>query len=156
MISYSLVKTIHILSAAILFGTGLGIAFFQFRSWFSGNVETKYETARTTVVADYVFTATAVIIQPVSGLMLIAMSGHDPYDFWLLLSYALFILIGVCWLPVVWIQLQIRNLLGESVKSGGSVPDRYHHLMRVWCLLGAPAFISIVAIFYLMVDKPSW
>jgi len=151
---YLLVKTIHIISSTILFGTGIGIAFFMFLSSYTQNLSERYFAARFTVLADYIFTAPAVILQPVSGVWLIMKGGYDPHAFWLQSTYALYLLAGLCWLPVVWIQIQLRAMLSHAVETGSELPDRYHHLFKIWFMLGWPAFLSLIAIFWLMVSKP--
>lgn len=103
MEAYLIVKTLHILSSTILFGTGIGIAFFMLRSWFTENLHEKLFAARNTVLADYYFTFPAVVIQPISGFYLIYAAGHDWTDLWLMLTYGIYVVAGLCWLPVVWI-----------------------------------------------------
>jgi len=151
---YLLVKILHILSSTILFGTGIGIAFFMFRSQFSYSLEEKLYAARNTVLADYIFTFPAVIIQPLSGLWLIHLGGYDWTDYWLMLTYGLYILAGACWIPVVWIQIQLKRILAESIENKTELPEQYHKLFKLWFLLGWPAFIGLVIVFYLMVAKP--
>ena len=151
---YLIIKTIHILSSTILFGTGIGIAFFMFRSWFTDNLHEKLYAARNTVLADYLFTFPAVIVQPLSGIALIHMVGYDWTDFWLMATYGLYILAGLCWLPVVWIQIQLKTMVSDAVASGDTLPARYHKLFKLWFAIGWPAFIGLIAIFYLMVAKP--
>lgn len=151
---YFVVKTLHIISSAILFGTGIGIAFFMFCSSFSTNLYEKYYAARFTVLADYLFTLPAVILQPVTGIWLIVNGGYDPMALWLQVTYALYVLAGICWLPVVWIQIQLRSMLKLSVETGNPLPTRYQNLFRIWFCLGWPAFASLIVIFYLMVTKP--
>ena len=46
-------KFLHVVGAAILFGTGLGIAFFQFRANSKNSPAAIAATLRTVVVADY-------------------------------------------------------------------------------------------------------
>ena len=133
---YLTIKTIHILSSTILFGTGIGIAFFMFRSYFTDNIQEKLYASRNTVLADYLFTLPAVIIQPLSGAWLVWQGGHDWMDLWLSITYAIYIVAGLCWLPVVWIQIQLKTILAECVKTGEALPDRYHKLFKIWFLLG--------------------
>lgn len=154
MDAYAIIKTLHIISSTILFGTGMGIAFFMVCGRFARNVHERFYAARVTVLADYIFTLPAVIIQPLTGLWLIVEGGYDPMAFWLKMTYALYAISGLCWLPVVWIQIQLRNMAAEAASSGGALPARYESLFRLWFFLGWPAFISLVAIFYLMVTKP--
>ena len=151
---YLVTKTIHILSSTILFGTGIGIAFFMFRSMFTDNMHEKFYAAKNTVLADYLFTFPAVIIQPLSGVALIHMADYDWTDFWLMATYVIYIIAGLCWLPVVWMQIQLKKMVAEALKSGEPLPARYHRLFKIWFLLGWPAFVGLVAVFYLMVAKP--
>ena len=153
---FPLVKVIHILSATLLFGTGLGTAFFMFRSRFAPDLGAKYALARTTVLADSVFTAPAAIIQPITGAIMISMAGHSAFDLWLVVTYGLYILAGLCWLPVVWIQIQLRDMLRTAIETGTDLPNRSDRLFRIWFLLGWPAFVGLIVVFYLMVEKPSW
>lgn len=151
---YLVVKTIHIISSTILFGTGIGIAFFMFRSYFTNNLGEKLYAARNTVLADYCFTLPAVIIQPLSGIALIYMVGYDWTDLWLMLTYGIYVIAGICWLPVVWIQIQLKCIVAQCIDNNEKLPPRYHTLFKLWFLLGWPAFIGLVVVFYLMVAKP--
>lgn len=152
---YIIIRTLHILSATILFGTGIGIAFFMFRSYFTDNLHEKFYAVRNTVLADYLFTLPAVILQPLTGIALIYMVGYDAHDLWLSLTYAIYIIAGICWIPVVWIQIQLKNMIRDSLAQGTELPARYHRLFKIWFLLGWPAFIGLVIVFFLMVLKPA-
>jgi len=151
---YILIKTIHIIGAAVLFGTGLGIAFFMVRSHFTDNIDEKLYAASNTVLADYCFTLPAVILQPLSGAWLIWYSGYDWLDLWLTATYGLYILAGICWIPVVWIQTDLKRMLQAAHAEGAPLPDRYFRLFKIWFLLGWPAFTALVIVFFLMVAKP--
>ncbi len=151
---YLAIKTLHILSATILFGTGLGIAFFMFRARFTSNLTQKLYAAENTVLADYIFTLPAVIIQPFSGAWLIWQGGYDWQEKWLVITYTLYLLAGLCWVPVVWIQIQLKKMLQHANRKQAALPDRYNRLFRLWFVLGWPAFTGLVFIFYLMVAKP--
>ncbi|OZG73018.1 hypothetical protein BTA51_13780 [Hahella sp. CCB-MM4] len=151
---YLIVKTLHILSATVLFGTGLGIAFFMFRSMFTDDLQQKYYAARSTVLADYLFTFPAAVFQSLSGVWLVWYAGFNWTDTWLAVTYILYLLAALCWLPVVWIQIQLRKLIEESIRTGDPLPERYHRLFRIWFMLGWPAFFGLTVIFYLMVAKP--
>lgn len=152
---YQTTKTLHILSSTILFGTGIGIAFFMFRSYFTNNIHEKFYAARNTVLADYLFTFPAIVIQPVSGVALILMAGFDWTSTWLVATYAIYFVAGLCWLPVVWIQIQLKKMCQYSVEYGTELPAHYHRLFKIWFLLGWPAFAGLMVIFYLMVAKPA-
>ncbi len=151
---YLIIKTIHIISATILFGTGLGIAFFMFRSLFTTNIHEKFYAARNTVLADYLFTLPAVIAQPASGVLLIMLGGYEWTDAWLLWSFALYLVAGLCWIPVVFIQIKLKNLVKLAIENDTPPPVQYNTLLKLWFILGWPAFISLVIIFFLMVLKP--
>jgi uncharacterized membrane protein len=152
---YLALKFLHVTGAAVLFGTGLGIAFFQFMADRDGDPGSIAETLRTVVIADYVFIATAVIVQPLTGLLLADLRGYALNEFWIVASTALYVLTGTCWLPVVVIQIRLRDLAMAAAKAGEStLPPRYHRLMRLWFWLGWPAFVSVLGIIWLMIAKP--
>lgn len=155
MDGYVLAKTVHVLSASLLFGTGLGIAFFFLAGLRAGDAAAGYFAARTTAIADMLFTLTAGIVQPVSGFALIHMAGFDPWAPWLVWTYALYLVALVCWLPVVWLQLRIRDLLGAKLAGDAIDEARLRRYFRVWFALGWPAFLGLVGVFWLMVAKPA-
>lgn len=153
---YAIVKTVHILSATILFGTGIGTAFFFWRAHAIGNENGRLVAARTTVVADLLFTTPAVLLQPLTGAWMIARAGFQWDDFWLAATYVLYFVAALCWLPVVAIQLRMKQIL-ESEAAGEEIDrQRYDRLFRTWFLLGWPAFGGLIVVFFLMVMKPGW
>jgi uncharacterized membrane protein len=151
---YLALKLVHVLGAAVLFGTGLGIAFFMWMAHRSGEPAAIAHTAGTVVVADAVFTASAVLVQPLSGWALMAMTGVTLEHRWIQVTLALYVFVGLCWLPVVWIQLRLRDLAVAASAAGTALPERYHRLFRVWFWLGWPAFGGVIAIFVLMLWRP--
>lgn len=156
MDAYSLLKTLHILSATVLLGTGGGIAFFMWMAHRSANVPTIAAVSRLVVLADWCFTAPAVVVQFASGLLLAGLAGFPLDSPWLLASIILFFFVGACWLPVVWLQIRARDLAIDAGRTGTPLPPQYHRAMRWWFALGWPAFTAVVAIVYLMVKKPAW
>lgn len=153
---YFFVKTLHVLSATVLFGTGAGIAFFMLKGHLSGMRGARRFAAATTVRADFLFTLPAVIVQPMSGAWLVWKGGFDWSDRWLVVTYALYLLAGACWLPVVAIQMRMKAIL-EAAAAGGSLDQAMlSRLFRWWFALGCPAFGGLIVVFYLMVAKPSW
>ncbi|WP_417484217.1 DUF2269 family protein [Maricaulis salignorans] len=156
MEAYWMVKTLHILSACVLFGSGAAIAFFMLMAWRSGDAAGFALAAKHVVLADWIFTTSAVVAQPLTGIALAHLAGWPLTAPWLMISYGLYIFIGACWLPVVWIQLKVRQLMTKAVAAGQPVPDRVHRLMRIWFLLGWPAFLALIMIFALMVSRPAW
>jgi len=153
---YLWVKWLHIVSSTVLFGTGFGIAFFFVRAQRTGNVAIIASVGRDVVLADAVFTAAAVVIQPASGIALALMAGYPLSSPWLLLSIAMYFFVGACWLPVVWLQIWMRDLAVAAATSSSPLPVEHKKYYRWWCALGWPAFIGVLYIFYLMVAKPSF
>jgi len=149
---YVIARLVHILSACVLFGSGAAIAFFMLMAWRSGERTGFALASRHVVLADWLFTASAVVIQPVSGIALAHLAGWPLTAPWLLASYGLYGFIGACWLPVVWIQYRVRDRLAAA--EGETVPPEVHRLMRIWFVLGWPAFAALIAIFVLMITKP--
>ena len=152
---YILLKFIHIVSSTLLFGTGLGTAFFMWMTHRTGNVAAIANAARLTVLAHWLFTTPAVIAQPLTGVLLMRAAGFPPSSSWLVAGIALYLLAGVCWLPVVGLQLRVRNLAAQAVRDGTSLPPQYHRCMRWWFALGWPAFIAVMGAFWLMTAKPA-
>jgi uncharacterized membrane protein len=149
MNGYLWVKLLHILSATVLFGTGMGTAFFMLRAYLSRNNEAIAVTTRNVVLADWLFTTPAVSVQLATGLWLTTRLGIAFDSAWFIAVISLFLLVGACWIPVVWIQIRIRNLI-----AAGAARESYRKLMQSWVLLGALAFSSVILLFYLMVFKP--
>lgn len=156
MISYGILKTVHVLSATILFGTGLGTAFVFWRAHSPGYEEGRLAAARTTVVADWIFIAPAIVLQPITGAWLIIRAGWAWNDLWLLATYILYLIAGLCWLPVVAIQIRMKRMLQRAADGEEFDSRLYRKLFRTWFLLGCPAFGGLVIVFFLMVLKPSW
>lgn len=154
MMLYDILKTVHLLSAAVLFGTGLGTAWFMWRADLTGEPATIAATARNVVLADWLFTLPAIIVQPLSGLWLVQLIGYSLTDPWLVWSYGLYLLAGVCWLPVVWLQIRMRDLAAEAAANHTPLSARYRRYASLWFVLGWPAFIAVMLIVYLMVAKP--
>ncbi len=151
---YLLLKTLHILSATLLFGTGLGSAYYALRAWRSGERQVIATTFRHLVTADWLFIATSAVFQPLSGLALAKIAGWPLSQFWLLWSAGLFVFAGLCWLPVLWLQIRVRNLAAQALRDGTPLPELANRYMRIWFVLGWPAFLAFIAIFWLMVAKP--
>jgi uncharacterized membrane protein len=150
-------KIVHLLGASVLFGTGVGIAFFMLMAHRTGHAAIIAYTARVVVVADFVFTATAIVVQPISGLALAWAIGLSPLDeSWIVISVILYVAVGLCWLPVVFIQMRMRDLAYSAALSETPLPAAYHRLFRVWFVLGWPAFAGVIAIFVLMTWQPHW
>ena len=151
---YYLIKWLHVLGSTVLLGTGAGIAFFMVMAHRSGDVRVIAGVTRIVVVADYLFTATAVVAQPVTGILLARTTGYSLSDGWIVASIGLYLFTGAFWLPVVWMQSRIRDLAGAAAASGTALPPEYHRLYRWWFAFGFPAFTAVLAIFWLMIKRP--
>ncbi|MGC1550648.1 MAG: DUF2269 domain-containing protein [Rhodanobacter sp.] len=154
MNTYVLLKIVHILSSTLLFGTGLGTAFFMWFTHRTGQVAAIATATRLTVLADFLFTTPAVIVQPLSGFLLMRLMGFDLHTPWLQAAVMLYVITGACWLPVVWLQWRARDLAAAAMQAGTPLPPIYYRYMRTWFALGWPAFLAVIAIFWLMVAKP--
>ncbi|MFL6664898.1 MAG: DUF2269 family protein [Rhizobacter sp.] len=155
MSGYLAVKWLHILSSTLLFGTGIGSAFYLLVTTWSKDVRAIASVARTVVWADTLFTATTAIVQPVSGFLMVHLAGYPIGTRWIAWSMALYVIAIACWLPVVWIQVRLRDLAREAVRSDTALPPAYWRWFRWWLVLGVPAFFAFVAIFWLMTVKPA-
>jgi len=152
---YLWLKWIHVVSATLLFGAGLGTAFFKWNADRKGDVRAQAVVMRTVVLADWIFTAPTIVIQLVTGLWMAYLAGYPMDRGWLFWSLLLFLLAGACWLPVVWLQIKMRALAETAARSGMPLPVQYEGYKRIWFRLGVPAFSGLLVVFYLMVFKPS-
>jgi uncharacterized membrane protein len=153
--AYLIVKWLHILSATILFGTGIGIAFFKWVTDRSGDVRAIRISAERTVLADWIFTTPAVIVQPLTGLAMVGLAGFPLLSGWVLYSLALYAFAGCCWLPVLWLQMRMRALARVADNAGEALPALYWSYARTWFWLGIPAFTALLVVYWLMVAKPA-
>lgn len=153
---YLTLKYLHILSMVLLFGTGLGSAFYKWMADRSGNLAHIAVTNRHVVLADWLFTTPTVIFQPISGLWMVYLLSYPLTTPWIMWSLGLYLLAGACWLPVVWLQIQMRKLSEQALATATELPALYWRYTRYWFWLGVPAFIAMVLIVLLMVFKSSW
>ncbi len=155
MLGYYILKYIHIIGASVLLGTGAGIAFFMVAAHLSGKPAVIAGVARIVVIADFVFTASAVVIQPISGVALAWRIGFSLKEGWIALSIVLYIVTGMFWLPVVWMQMRMRDISAQAVTRGEPLPPLYYRLFWWWFAFGFPAFAAVLGIFWLMIAKPA-
>jgi uncharacterized membrane protein len=151
---YLVVKWVHIISSTLLFGTGLGSAFYMFFASLTRDPRVIAVVVKYVVIADWLFTTTTIILQPASGFYLIHLAGFPLTSRWILWSIGLYLLAGAAWLPVVWMQIQMRRMAEQASASGAPMPEKYYRYLRAWVSLGFVAFFSLVIVFYLMVAKP--
>lgn len=155
LLTYSIVIWIHIVSSTVLFGTGLGTALHMWLTHRGGNAQAIASTAKNVVRVDWAFTATSGIVQPLTGVILLRLLGFSPWAPWLVASYVLYGTAFLCWAPVVWLQIRVRDIASAAMVQNAPLPPSYYRCMRAWFWLGWPAFISLLVIFYLMVARPS-
>jgi len=148
-------KWVHIISSTILFGTGIGSAFYMFMANRRGKIEAICFATRHVVIADWMFTTPAIVIQFLTGVGLVYLSGYSFGESWIVWALVLYFFAGACWLPVVWIQIKMRDIAARSLADDTNLPDAYWRLDKWWIGLGALAFPAVLAIFWLMVFKPA-
>lgn len=153
--TYFLLKYAHIIGAIVLLGTGGGIAFFMLMAHLSRDAIFLARTASVVVLADMIFTATAVVAQPLTGYLLVRETGLSLLEGWIVASLVLYGIAGMFWLPVVWMQIRMRDLAAAAATAGESLPPAYHRLFRLWFAFGFPGFGSVLLIIWLMIAKPS-
>ena len=154
--SYQLLLLVHILSSTLLFGTGLGTAFHGWMAQQSRDLRAITVVNRNVVLADWLFTAPAVVMQPLTGAWMAQQAGYPMTTGWLAAALALYVLVGACWLPVVWLQVRMHRLAASAEQDGAALPPAYFRYARTWFLLGWPAFLGVIAIFFRMVFKPAF
>ncbi|MDA8444048.1 DUF2269 family protein [Paracidovorax valerianellae] len=155
MNTYLSLKWVHILSSVLLVGTGFGSAFYLFFANRSGNVAAQAVVSRLVVRADTWFTTPAGIVQPITGVAMAMMAGWPLSTPWLAASIGLYGLAGLCWLPVLWLQWRMAAIARDAAEQGTPMPALYNRYARWWEALGYPAFVAMLAIYYLMVHKPA-
>ncbi len=155
MTEYFVLKFLHVIGATVLLGTGAGIAFFMLMAHRTGDAHLVAGTARIVVIADFVFTTTAVIAQPITGALLAWSTGYSLWEGWIAISLALYVFTGLFWLPVVWMQARLRTLARAAAAAGEPLPAAYHRLFKWWFAFGFPAFAAVLAIFWLMITRPA-
>ena len=148
-------KWLHILSSTMLFGTGIGTAFYLFFVSRTRDTHAIAIVSKLVVTADWLFTATTIVFQPLSGFWLVHRMGYALASRWIWWATGLFILATLCWLPVVWLQIQLRNMAASAVKQNTDLPPAFWRFAKYWELLGYPAFAAMLVIYYLMVFKPA-
>jgi uncharacterized membrane protein len=156
MTVYFLVKYLHVIGAIVILGTGAGIAFFMLMAHRSGDAAFIARTAATVVIADMLFTLAAVILQPVTGGLLMMLSSTSFAERWLATSLVLYALAGLFWIPVIFMQIEMRDLASAAAATGQPLPPRYFSLFRRWVWFGIPGFGSVMIILWLMIAKPGF
>ena len=152
---YLIVKWLHVLSSTVLFGTGIGSAFYMLVASLNRDPRSVLLVVRYVVIADWIFTATTVVLQPLTGFYLVHLAGIPYTSRWIVWSTILYLVAGACWLPVVWLQIRMRELGRAAVAGNTALPPLYWRCLRIWVALGIPAFLALVIVFYLMVAKPA-
>jgi uncharacterized membrane protein len=150
---YLVLKWVHVLSSTILFGAGVGSAFHMFAATLRGHVGGIAGATRNVVIADWLLTTPSAIVQPATGLWLVHMMNVPWSTPWVAWSLGLYLVAIACWLPVLWIQIRLRDLALAAERAGTPLTAAYQRLFLWWVRLGAIAFIAFLLIFWLMVAK---
>jgi uncharacterized membrane protein len=151
---YFAIKYLHVLGAIVILGTGTGIAFFMLMAHRSGEAAFIARTASTVVIADVLFTLTAVLLQPITGGLLMMLSSTGFTELWISTSLGLYAVAGLFWVPVILMQIEMRDLAREAAAQNAALPPRYFALFRRWFLFGIPGFGAVMLILWLMIAKP--
>lgn len=152
--AHAVLLWLHVLGATLLFGAGLGTAFHMLAAHLRGDARAIAVVSRNVVVADWLFIATSGVLQPLTGGALVVVVGHDPLAPWLVASYALYVVVALLWLVAVRLQLRMRALSAAAIAAEAPLPDAYHRCFRLWFIIGWPAFLALLAVFWLMVARP--
>ena len=153
--TYLVLKWLHVLSSTFLFGTGIGSAFYMLFASRTRDARVIAQVVRLVVIADWTFTTPAIIVQPATGLWLVHIAGYPLTSRWIIVSIGLYLLAGAAWLPVVWMQIRMRELARLAAEAGAPMPGAYYRMLRAWVALGVVAFVALVVVFWLMVMKPA-
>jgi uncharacterized membrane protein len=153
--AYLALKTVHVISSVLLAGTGFGTAFYLFFANRTPSLEARVVVSRLVVRADTWFTTPAGIVQPLSGFALAHLAGWPLTTPWLVASITLYAVAGLCWLPVVWLQLRMARTAAADLAAGRPLSPSYARDARRWEALGYPAFVAMLGIYVLMVNKPA-
>jgi uncharacterized membrane protein len=151
---YAWIKIIHVISAAVLFGTGMGTAFYMFYVNRQKDIRLIAMATKQVVFVDWVFTGTSGVIQFFSGMWLIYLKGYSPTALWLMGAMIGYVIASACWVPVVYLQIRCRDLAFEALKNNTSLNEKYDRYYKIWWILGIPAFLSLMVVFYLMANRP--
>lgn len=151
---YLLVKWAHVLSSTVLFGFGAGTAWYFWNAHRTGDPATIAAVGRMVVRADWIFTGSSGVVQPLTGLWLFHHAGWPLDAPWLLVSVGLYLLAFGCWVPVVGLQIRAQRLARQAVETGMPLGADYRRAMAWWFALGWPAFLGLTGVFWLMIAKP--
>lgn len=154
MTLFFILKISHVLGAAVLFGTGMGTALYMFIANRSGNLEIIYQATTRVVIADWLFTGTAGILQPITGFWMVYLQGYNVWSLWVLGSLGGYVIAGLFWLPVVYFQIRLRDLVKQAIGKSQPLCQQYKRFYRLWFAFGWPAFIALIVVFYLMINRP--
>ncbi len=155
MYPFLFVKWLHIVSSTVLFGFGAGTAWYFWNAHLTGNPALIARVGRMVVKADWIFTGTSGVVQPLTGLILVHFLGYSLLEPWLIATYGLYLVAFACWVPVVWLQIKATRLAEASLISGAPLGTNYRRTMHMWFSLGWPAFLSLMGVFWLMIAKPT-
>lgn len=151
---YLWLKYIHVLSSTILFGTGIGTACVMLYGHYKKDIHAMAVINNYVVLGDWLFTGTSGVIQPLTGFWMVYLVGYPLKSLWLIGSIIGYVIAAICWFIVVHLQIKIKNITVQAAHDNSPLPKEYYFYFKWWFVLGWPAFISLLIVFYLMVMKP--
>jgi uncharacterized membrane protein len=154
MTLYEGLKIVHIITASVLFGTGLGTAIYMLYANMLKNIPIIALATRRVVTADWLFTGISGVLQPITGIAMLYMKGYKLTNAWAIAVFTCYCIAAVCWFIVVYLQIRCRDLAIAALKSNTALPKKYQQYFVAWVILGFPAFLSLILIFYLMANNP--
>ena len=149
------IKFIHLLAAAAMFGTWLGIAGFMLLAYRSGNPSVVALVAQFAVRLELFVVAPALALQPISGFPLAWAIGLTPLnEYWIDVALILYVAVVAAWLVSLRIEIGLRNMARQAALGRGTLADNYPRLFRIWFALATIILAAMVAIILLMVWQP--
>jgi uncharacterized membrane protein len=149
------IKFVHLIAAAAMLGTWLGIAVFMLLAHRSGNTSVVALTSRFAVSTEFIVMVAAVALQPISGFALAWAIGLSPTDeFWIVLSLGFYVLVAAAWLAALRVEIRIRDMARQAALDGVPLPDAYRRLFRFYSALVWPALAVTAVLFALMIWQP--
>lgn len=151
---YAWFKILHIISAAVLFGGGLGVAIYLLYVNQQKNLALIAQASATAVSATWLFTVLAAFVQAITGFVLVGLHGYASSTMWILGSILGFLVTGILWLPIVCLQIRCRDLAVTALQTNTPLSAEYRRCYRTWCCLTLLVWVVLVVVFYLMTNKP--
>lgn len=150
-----IVKFVHVLAAAAMYGTWLGAACFMAMALRSANPSVAALVAQFSVRIELFVVAPALALQPIAGFPLAWAIGLSPLnEFWIVVSLVLYVAVVVLWIVALRIEIRVRDIAREAALERKPLSAAYPRLVRIWLALAGIIFVSFTALMLLMVWQP--